>query len=792
MKKFSVKNIFKGRRAITWMTCLLIAVFFAAAIPRDVQAAPAAPFPFYFEQSDGSEIMLFFRGDEFFSWWEDDYGYIVAYDEESGNWRYAYIVNRAIEPVGQIAGAFDPEIAGPGRITREAIQPLIQSGWRFDPGDPTLEFVNGQIFRNNAEGSVLSPKAPVIPTLIQAGQGSAPFIPGFNNAVAPGGQIAPPTAMPPTGGGQTSGSGNDDGPAIIGFAPAAPLMSHLPSGMPSFSPGIPLGVTPPARQIQLNQRLLVVLIEFDNVALLRDSAFYYDKYFNTSPGAISVTNYFRDMAGGRNIFTPAGNVNSGGSFRMQLPGSNVPWAASGVNVTITPSTHNGVVHVRFHMNHPNSTWAVPSGHEATQALVSLAVSAIHNNSNFNFAGVNVSAVIAGGEAATHYNHGGQTWAHAWSFQGSLVGQTGWMRYAAYGERQRGGHIVGIGIATHELGHVLGLPDLYDLTGASEGVGPYSLMAHGIWGRGPGDTAIGQRPTALDPWSRMQLGFVQPTVVRDNNWSGDVNSFSVGGGNILMVTTAASSSQFFLVENRQMDSGWDLGMHQWINNPNVRGGIIIYHIDESMRSENPSDMTRNNNNRNRLMVGVREADGSNFLFNSVARWNNANSHFFTADSHQLFSAASNPNSNFHTATGRNAPSGVEIIVHGERSNTMEVEIIATRGGAPSGAPAAPMFAAAAAFGFTADPAALNHTRIQNQVSLNASVPTLTLTPDTTEILLYNRTIQLLLDSNLNLAINSETANTLLSTDLLREILETDNGGILRLIVTEQNNHINIDF
>lgn len=69
----------------------------------------------------------------------------------------------------------------------------------------------------------------------------------------------------------------------------------------------------------------------------------------------------------------------------------------------------------------------------------------------------------------------------------------------------------LGVWAHEFGHLLGLPDLYDLDrnpvagtpgglGPQGGLGRWSLMASGTWG------GSGARPSGLDAWSRATLGF----------------------------------------------------------------------------------------------------------------------------------------------------------------------------------------------------------------------------------------------------------------------------------------------
>nr|WP_246064894.1 immune inhibitor A domain-containing protein [Melghirimyces algeriensis] len=69
----------------------------------------------------------------------------------------------------------------------------------------------------------------------------------------------------------------------------------------------------------------------------------------------------------------------------------------------------------------------------------------------------------------------------------------------------------VGVFSHEYGHNLGLPDLYDTTYGSLGspVGSWSLMSGGSWN----GKILGTEPTGLDPWSKQ---FLQATF--GGNWS----------------------------------------------------------------------------------------------------------------------------------------------------------------------------------------------------------------------------------------------------------------------------------
>src|SRR5574341_112907 len=86
-------------------------------------------------------------------------------------------------------------------------------------------------------------------------------------------------------------------------------------------------------------------------------------------------------------------------------------------------------------------------------------------------------------------------------------------FAVCPERAGGGNglkqIRPVGVFTHEFGHILGLPDLYDRTRASEGLGEWCLMASGGWG---GDGSHSETPAHMSAWCKMQMGWVAPKLL----------------------------------------------------------------------------------------------------------------------------------------------------------------------------------------------------------------------------------------------------------------------------------------
>ncbi len=134
------------------------------------------------------------------------------------------------------------------------------------------------------------------------------------------------------------------------------------------------------------------------------------------------------------------------------------------------------------------------------------------------------------------------------------------------------------VIAHELGHVFGLPDLYDSTGGIEPqhrrwvVGCWSLMAAGAWGCGPGDAPINAlRPTHMGPWEKGILGWLDEVVsvqgVREKEY---VLAPVRQSGRVLRVPL--NDNEYLLIEYRDQ-AGFDQDL--------PAGGVLIYHIDPTL-------------------------------------------------------------------------------------------------------------------------------------------------------------------------------------------------------------------
>jgi PKD repeat protein len=175
---------------------------------------------------------------------------------------------------------------------------------------------------------------------------------------------------------------------------------------------------------------------------------------------------------------------------------------------------------------------------------------------------------------------------------------------------------------------MGLPDLYDTDYSGAGCGRWAIMAGGSWG---GDGASTWSPVHMTAWSKIDLGWITPTVV-DANEDLPVNQVETNAQVYKLWTDGNPTDEYFLIENRQL-TGFDSYLYN--------SGLLIYHIDENIiAATRPSNEV---NNGSIYGVAIEEADGDNDLFNGTNR-GDANDPFPGATNNTAFdSTGTSPNS-----------------------------------------------------------------------------------------------------------------------------------------------------
>lgn len=195
-------------------------------------------------------------------------------------------------------------------------------------------------------------------------------------------------------------------------------------------------------------------------------------------------------------------------------------------------------------------------------------------------------VHAGGGAETEPDEAKRRdmiWSHKWVLPATF--QRNGVRAFAYFTAPEDGRL---GVFAHEFAHFLGLPDLYDTTYRSRGVGAWCLMAGGSWGGG------GDAPARLSAWCLARLGWIKPKKASGKKTlqlppiAGDKKAchrINIPGG---------PASEYFLIENRAK-AGRDREL--------PAGGLAVWHVDESQSA---------NTNPAAYRVAIVQADGKRDL------------------------------------------------------------------------------------------------------------------------------------------------------------------------------------
>lgn len=180
---------------------------------------------------------------------------------------------------------------------------------------------------------------------------------------------------------------------------------------------------------------------------------------------------------------------------------------------------------------------------------------------------------------------GAIWPHAWYIGNSVNKRSGKNmgndiyanRYACsneidgYAYKKDNSTVIlgGIGTFVHEFGHVLGLPDMYDLKGSNPRKTPkkWDVMDNGNYNCSSNSYGTQNcAPPFYSAFERMSLGWMNPTELYA---VGQVKLDKIDGNNAYSITNPNNPDEMFLLEYRTQKD-WDVGQ------PN--SGMLIWHID----------------------------------------------------------------------------------------------------------------------------------------------------------------------------------------------------------------------
>ncbi len=335
----------------------------------------------------------------------------------------------------------------------------------------------------------------------------------------------------------------------------------------------PLLSVPPPNQ---ERPMLLIRLSYDNIDFHNDAAAWHRKIFGFENHQLN--HYFHEVSYGNFSFYPAAEDDE------------VP--------------NDGIISITLPRNHPDSGMGNAIDVDLSQAIVTADahIDFAQYDSDRNGAltpdELQLVFIVAGNEDAfTGDNASLGVWAHESCTERrntptvdgvSIMGCQYQGNYALFGERH-GDRDATIGIIAHELGHAaFNLPDLYDTTDRSAGVGYFALMGAGMWGRdGLGDLP-GNTPTHLCAWSKSTLQWIIPTTLNDAN-NLHVNFYAVASPKFNVLKLPVSKSEYFLLENRHY-SGYDRGLKAIAFA--FEGGLAVWHIDEKVITDRWADNTVN--------------------------------------------------------------------------------------------------------------------------------------------------------------------------------------------------------
>ncbi|MCP4704057.1 MAG: M6 family metalloprotease domain-containing protein, partial [candidate division Zixibacteria bacterium] len=227
------------------------------------------------------------------------------------------------------------------------------------------------------------------------------------------------------------------------------------------------------------------------------------------------------------------------------------------------------------------------------------------------------------------------WSHKWSISPRSKDGVAISEYTIQPEYWFSPGDITCGVFCHELGHVFGLPDLYDRDNSSNGIGRWSLMSYGSW---LGPSNLGGVPAGLDAWSRIELGFKNYTNVTSNANNIGIANIEEGGPIFRFWSSGNIGSEYFLVENRQK-IGYDTYLPS--------DGLLIWHIDETkagtFNSNNDDEWYPGHISSGNYLVALEQSDGLFEIDKDISKGNNSDP-FPGTDIITEFSPSTTPGSN----------------------------------------------------------------------------------------------------------------------------------------------------
>jgi len=171
-------------------------------------------------------------------------------------------------------------------------------------------------------------------------------------------------------------------------------------------------------------------------------------------------------------------------------------------------------------------------------------------------------------------------------------------------------IMGIGTVAHETGHAFGLPDLYDISGSTQGIGGWGLMGSGNYSRP-------YSPSSYDAWSLYALGWATLDTL---STSRTVLASPRLLSDTIYYARTANPDEYLLIENRQavMSDSAQMNPSLSTNCPGTFGfcakapGLLLWLIDQPKLTSSLFGNSVNVSSGGVQGVELIQADGLNQL------------------------------------------------------------------------------------------------------------------------------------------------------------------------------------
>ena len=312
----------------------------------------------------------------------------------------------------------------------------------------------------------------------------------------------------------------------------------------------------------------------------------------------------------------------------------------------------------YYANNQNGLGSYPQN---AQKLVEDAVDLIDSLLNFSQYDndddgyVDGLMVVHSGQGAEYTGLGGDIWSHKWAINPRLKDGVYISTYSMEPEYWASPGDMTCGVYCHELGHVFGLPDLYDTDYSSEGIGRWSLMAAGSW-----NGTLGNSPAHPDAWCKIELGFVSPIVPSLNLSGASIYQVELNQSIYKVWTNGSPGNEYFLLENRQR-TGYDTYLPS--------EGLLIWHIDET-RSNNDSEWWPGCGWSPHLLVGLVQADNLWHLEHNTNSGDGGDPFPGTSNKRQIAGSTS-PGTNTYSGSATNV--AIENISNSQAVMTADITV-----------------------------------------------------------------------------------------------------------------------